>query len=86
MDRMEMLKQITALDFVVVDLNLYLNTHPTDREAITKFNQTVMQVKALKQNYERLYGMLTSQDSCSAYPWQWLSQPWPWQYEANFKL
>lgn len=85
-NRMELLKHITALDFMVVDLQLYLNTHPTDREALAKFNSFVMQSNKLKQDYERQYGLLTGTGSCSPYPWQWINEPWPWEYEANFKL
>ena len=39
----------------------------------------------LKESYERLYGPLT-QGSASAYPWQWIKEPWPWEYEAIPRL
>ena len=86
MNKMELLKQITAANFMIVDLHLYLNTHPTDREALVKYNSYVMQLHQLKQTYERFYGMLSQHGSCSPYPWQWINQPWPWEPEANFKL
>jgi spore coat protein JB len=85
MSKMELLKQITAANFMVEDLHLYLNTHPADREALVKYNAFVMQAHSLKQQYERLYGML-HEHNASPYPWQWINQPWPWEYEANFKL
>jgi spore coat protein JB len=83
--KMELLKQITAANFMVEDLHLYLNTHPADREALVKYNTFVMQSHSLKQEYERLYGML-HEHHASPYPWQWINEPWPWEYEANFKL
>lgn len=86
MNKIDLLRQITALNFMVEDLGLYLNTHPMDREAVAKYNTYVMQSRALKQNYERMYGMLSEHDSLSSYPWQWINEPWPWEYEANFKL
>lgn len=86
MERLELLKSISALEFMVIELNLYLNTHPRDREALNRFNQAVTEVKALKETYDRRYGIFTSQDSNSSYPWEWLSEPWPWEYEANFRL
>ncbi|WMJ80172.1 spore coat protein CotJB [Clostridium sp. MB40-C1] len=85
MSKMELLKQITALNFVVEDLGLYLNTHPMDQQALAKYNLYVMQYKALKQNYELCHGML-SQNGQSPYPWQWINEPWPWEYEANFEF
>jgi spore coat protein JB len=85
-EKIELLKQITALDFVIIDLHLYLNTHPTDGEALSKYNMLVAQAKGLKQTYEQMYGMIYAHGDRSPYPWQWINQPWPWEYEANFKL
>ncbi|NMM62471.1 spore coat protein CotJB [Clostridium sp. P21] len=86
MDRMELLKQITATCFMKEDLSLYLNTHPTDQNAIAKYNFYVMQGKKLKEKYEMHYGMLTENSSCSPRPWQWINEPWPWEPDANFQL
>ena len=86
MSKMELLKQIAAAHFMLEDLGLYLNTHPMDREAVGKYNAFVMQHRGLMQNYERQYGMLSEHDSLSPYPWQWINEPWPWEYEANYKL
>lgn len=86
MNKYELLKQITALDFVIVDLQLYLNTHPMDQGALERYNSIVPQLDMLKKSYESCYGMLSVGSSPSPYPWQWISEPWPWEYEANFKL
>lgn len=85
-EKFELLKQITALDFIAIDLNLYLNTHPMDKKALALFNENMTRTIALKQKYERCYGMLSSAGCFSPYPWQWINEPWPWEYEANFKL
>lgn len=80
-----LLKQITSLHFMAVDMNLYLDTHPSDNEALSKYNSVVMELSMLKQEYSMHYGML-SPSSCSPYPWNWICEPWPWEYDANFKL
>jgi len=85
MNKMELLKQISAAKFMMEDLSLFLNTHPTDRETIVEYNYYVKEWRDLKENYEMNYGML-SDDSLSCYPWQWISEPWPWENEANFKF
>lgn len=85
-DKFELLKEIAALKLVCIDLHLYLNTHPMDREALAKYNTLVMQTSSLKQNYERMYGMLSADSAASPYPWQWICEPWPWEYEANYRL
>lgn len=85
-NKFELLKQITALDFMIVDFNLYLNTHPNDKIALSERNKLAIQVYALKQTYEKSYGLLCSNQPATNYPWNWINEPWPWESEANFKL
>lgn len=86
MNKEEMLRELTALDFYTVDLQLYLNTHPNDREALAKYNAVAERANALRQEYEKMFGPLSSFRSTSKYPWQWIDDPWPWQYQFNFNL
>jgi spore coat protein JB len=85
-NKMELLKEIVTTEFMKEDLALYLNTHPMDKEALSKYNFYVMESKGLKECYEMNYGMLSQHDSMSPYPWQWINDPWPWESDANFKL
>jgi len=85
-NKMELLKQIVALEFMKDDLGLFLNTHPMDKEAILKYNFYVKESRGLKECYEMNYGMLSEHDSLSPYPWQWINDPWPWENDANFLL
>ena len=41
----EMLLEIQEVDFVLVELNLYLDTHPSDYEAINQFNDNAQKSK-----------------------------------------
>ncbi|KGP93162.1 cotJB protein [Pontibacillus chungwhensis BH030062] len=76
----ELLEEIQAVDFVLVELTLYLDTHPEDYEAIKQFNQYAQQSKKLKKQYEQQYGPLRQYgESYSGYPWNWNNAPWPWQ-------
>jgi len=58
-NKMELLKQIVASEFMKEDLALYLNTHPMDQGALAKYNFYVMESKGLKESYEMNYGMLS---------------------------
>ena len=86
MNRDELLQKIMELDFYIVDLHLYLNTHPDDGEAIQMYNDAVLQNRELRAQYSEKYGMLLSNHCVSATPWQWIDSPWPWQKDANFTL
>lgn len=85
-NRDELLKKISALDFYIIDLHLYLNTHPDDKEAIMMYNDCVIKVKELREEYNRQFGMLLANNSTSKQPWQWIDNPWPWQKDFNFEL
>lgn len=86
MNRDELLKQLTILDFMAVDLQLYLDTHPEDQEALEKYNQTVMQADTLRAEYENKYGPLFSFRSVGGCKYRWVEDPWPWENKFNFKI
>ncbi|WLR44254.1 spore coat protein CotJB [Bacillus carboniphilus] len=74
------LEEIQAIDFVLVDLTLYLDTHPKDLQAVEQFNQYANYSKQLKQQFETLYGPLQQYgNSYSDRNWFWGTAPWPWQ-------
>ncbi|WP_217586212.1 spore coat protein CotJB [Lentibacillus saliphilus] len=74
------LEDIQAVDFVLVELTLYLDTHPNDWDAIEQFNHYAKKSKALKSEFEKQFGPLMQYGrSYSNYPWDWNDTPWPWQ-------
>ena len=76
----QLLEEIQAIDFVLVELNLYLDTHPQDYEAIKQFNEHAMKSMELKANFEQQFGPLMNFGrSFSNYPFNWIDTPWPWQ-------
>ncbi|GAA5415396.1 hypothetical protein Pryu01_00420 [Paraliobacillus ryukyuensis] len=76
----DLLEQIQAIDFVLVELNLYLDTHPNDAESIQQFNQCSYESRKLKKQFEKQFGPLMHFGySYSNYPWDWIDVPWPWQ-------
>lgn len=76
----QMLEELQAVDFVLVELTLYLDTHPGDAEAIHQFNQFAKERKHLKKAFESHFGpLLQFGNSYSGYPWNWKDTPWPWQ-------
>ena len=75
-----LLQKLQEVDFVLVELNLYLDTHPDDVSALQQYNQLVQQRWMIAQEYEECYGPLQNfGHSFSRQPWQWIDTPWPWQ-------
>ncbi|CAH1225871.1 MULTISPECIES: spore coat protein CotJB [Paenibacillus] len=76
----ELLEELQALDFVLVELTLYLDTHPGDYQSIEQFNKFAQERMRVAHEFQQLYGPLQNfGNSFSKYPWEWSQSPWPWQ-------
>ncbi len=78
-EREKRLKEIQELDFRMLDLQLFLDTHPFETKAVEEFNSASKKLGAMKTHYERLYGPLMLTGDNYTTPWQWIEGPWPWQ-------
>ena len=68
----QLLENLQELDFVLVELTLYLDTHPDDTAAINQFNDFSYKRRVLKQQMEEKYGPLQQYgNSYSNAPWEW---------------
>ena len=74
----EMLTKVSAYGFATHDLNLYLDTHPDDRDMVNLFKEFSSDFKRAYNEYERQFGPLFVDDS-ETYPWAWNDTPWPWE-------
>lgn len=78
-ERAALLKKLNAYAFAAYDWNLYLDTHPEDKDAIAMFHKMTDKANALKMEYESKYGPLTASASRDMDRWNWLDDPWPWE-------
>lgn len=87
MDRNALLLKLSEVEFAAIDMQLYLDTHPCDRKAISKYNEFVMQAKMLREEYEKNHGPLMSYISPSdENKFTWIDEPWPWEREFNTRV
>ena len=75
--REEMLERIKCLNFAIIELGLYLDTHPDDEKALCLHRKYCKEYRELTDNYQKVYGPLTIQFPCNK--WRWLEEPWPWE-------
>lgn len=80
-----MLKEISMIDFAIIDLSEYLDTHPGDEDAVTYIKQYMSILCKLKEEYAALFGPLTLYDSrfSTNKNWGWAKMPLPWEGDAN---
>lgn len=75
--------ELQVMAFAIQELALYLDTHPEDQEALE-----------LYRTYQKLYhkGMMEYSDGCSplnhhtpvsSKRYNWVDDPWPWEYAGN---
>ena len=75
--QIKMLKEIKYLEFAIVELAEYLDTHPNDEKALCLHNKYCKELKEIKDIYQKIYGPLTINYPCNK--WRWLEDPWPWE-------
>ena len=87
MNKENMMRKLCMLDFMATDLHLYLDTHPTNRDAIAEYNKVNETAAQIREDYEKLHGPLCSYRSFSAENhWSWLSEHCPWECEYNIAI
>lgn len=77
------LAELQALEFVLVELGLYLDTHQDDREAFELFQQYAALEQEGRARYEAMYGPLTQTAAANMDQYTWLKDPWPWNVQEG---
>ena len=85
MNQKESLRKIIyELDFALHELNLFLDTHPTNMKAMELLKEYRKKRMSAIAIYEERYGkyICSVEDAPAGGCWKWLKGPWPW--ENNF--
>ena len=77
------LHELQALSFALVELGEYLDTHADDKEALELFRSYAELYEKGLEEYQRMHGPLTQRNSGMSGGYNWLKEPWPWEYDAN---
>ena len=75
-EREMLMRKIAANDFAVVDLHLYLDTHPNNKQIAQKLDEYAAKGNMLKREYEERFGPITP-DEQGGNRWAWIANPWP---------
>jgi len=80
------LAELQALEFVLLELGLYLDTHQGDAEAFELYRQYAAKERQAREQYEAAHGPLFMQSTANEKDWSaWLKDPWPWNYAEGGK-
>lgn len=79
-DKTQLLNEIYDTSFAVNDLTLYLDTHPTDAQALTQFHDLKNRRKTAMTQFEQEFYPLTIECiSDDKNGWTWGATPAPWK-------
>ena len=76
-ERQRLMRKIATYDFGIVELHLFLDTHPNNIAAAQKLDEYKMKSDMLRAEYEEKFGPIQS-NAMDANRWAWISDPWPW--------
>lgn len=80
------LGELQALEFVLLELGIYLDTHQNDEEAFVLFQQYAALEKTGREKYEATYGPLFQSSTAAQKAFSsWICDPWPWDYREGGK-
>lgn len=77
------LTELQALGFAVQELALYLDTHRDDREALELYRSYQKMYDHCREEYRKKHGPLNHMHHSEADGYDWLADPWPWEYCKN---
>ena len=78
-DKNTALKKLMAADFKAYELQLFLDTHPNDSEAMAAYTEAVKNAKTVRTEYENNFAPINAASAAGKLPWQWIASPWSWQ-------
>lgn len=76
----DMLRELMEIDFCLLEINMYLDTHPYDERAIMMHNDFSKKSHQLEYEYSLKYGPLKN-TMLSKCPYEYVKGPWPWEID-----
>lgn len=77
-NRRALLKRLQVCDFVLTEVALFLDTHPTDKDALACYQKYLILKRETLTEYTKRFGTINKDELHSEDRWDWVDQPWPW--------
>lgn len=81
LSRHDLMRKIQEFGFAAVELNLFLDTHPNNTQALQDYRYVLNELEKLRQVYSEKYGPLTVFSDPDLRNWRWVAEDekWPWE-------
>ncbi len=77
-DREAKLYNVMQYAFAINDMNLFLDTHPNDKNALRYLEELINEEMEAKKEFMKSYGPLTV-NKTKGDEFKWIDSPWPWE-------
>ena len=77
------LSDLQALGFAIQELALYLDTHRDDKEALALYRDYQKMYRKCVEEHARTHGPMNHTMPSAREHFDWLEDPWPWEYAGN---
>ena len=77
------LTELQTMAFVIQELALYLDTHRDDKEALEVYQEYQKMYNHCKEEFLKNHGPMNHFQETNADKYNWLNDPWPWEYCRN---
>lgn len=75
--------ELMAIDFVLQELSLYLDTHQDDKEAFETWKAFQKLAAEGRKRYIEMCGPILRKDTALFSSWIWPDDPWPWDTSSG---
>ena len=75
--------ELQALNFAIQELALYLDTHREDHEALELYRSYQEMYEKCRREFQKKHGPLNHGNRSDSECYDWLDDPWPWEYCKN---
>ena len=75
--------ELQVMAFAIQELALYLDTHPEDMEALELYRTYQRMYHKASMEYGDKCGPLNHGMPVNSPKYNWLDDPWPWEYAGN---
>ena len=82
-ERERLLRRLSAAQFAAWELNVFLDTHPNNAEALARYKAYKRTAEELMAQFESKFGPLEAQNVYNDARFDWVNNPWPWEIEGE---
>ena len=75
--------ELQVLGFAIQDLALYLDTHRNDQEALEMYRSYQKMYQHCLNEIQKMRGPMNHTQLSEGKEYDWLNEPWPWEYSRN---